>query len=333
MAKKTREPARLGHADYCKWFEQMIGFKEDRIADGTWPTHLNANFQALFNELWDAWDTYDRLKNELKGTTYKAYDDASKPVYDRLVSLRELIPTLFDGDDAVLGEFGMARKVPRDKEDLFTMASGCLEHWDDITDPDVPPEYAPVADMFAEFQDEYDTFQAAYTAYIAKTRDVEEAQNLLLEKRELCHHKERLIFHWFKGLHKDGEAEWWTATLWGRTGGGSGGGEEPGPSSWEDAPTNFVLKEGVAGSALLQADVHADADGCAVFMAETELGVAEPPMRPGEPLEPLITPIEPGKFSYNLNITPNRRVWFWICHVKDGAWGAIAGPEWIEIEK
>lgn len=224
MAKKTREPARLGHADYCKWFEQMIGFKEDRVADGTWPDHLDANFQVLFNNLWDAWDTYDRINNELKKTTYKAYDEASKPVYNRLVSLRELIPTLFEGDDSVLGEFGLARKVPRDKEDLFTMASGCLEHWDDLVDGGLPSEYDPVEPMFALFADEYDAFQTAYTAYIAKTRDVEEAQNLFIEKRELCHHKERLIFHWFKGLHMDGEDEWWTATLWGTV---SGGGGEP----------------------------------------------------------------------------------------------------------
>ena len=175
MAKKTRIPQRLGHADYGKWFEQMFDFKAREVAAGTWPVHLDANLSNLHSEMWDAWDDYDRLNNELRKTTYKAYDDAATPVLKRLQSMRELLPTLFDGDEAVLGEFGISREIPRDKEDLFTVASGCIEHWNDITNPAVPPEYLPVEAMFAEFIVEYDVFQAAYTAYIAKTRDVEEA--------------------------------------------------------------------------------------------------------------------------------------------------------------
>ncbi len=326
MAKKSREPQRLGNADYGKWFEQMFDLKTREVAAGTWPTHLDTDLDALAAAMWDVWDDYDRQNNELRETTYPAYNEASKTVMKRLQSFRELLPTLFDGDDAVLGEFGISREIPRDKEDLFTVASGCIEHWNDINVPPPPPEYLPVEAMFAEFAVEYDAFQAAYTAYIAKTRDVEEAQNLFLEKREACHHAERLIFHWYKGLHLDGDDEWWTATPWGTVSGGSGGGGEE-PGSWEDAPTNFTVREGMGGVAHMEANIHKDADGVAIYQAETEMGVTTPPTQPSEPVEPQVP------FPYDHPVPFNVRVWLWICHVKDGVKGAVAGPEWFEIEK
>ena len=328
MAKKSREPQRFGNADYAKWFEQIIEFKGREEVAGTWPVHLDADLDVLHAEMWDAWDDYDRLDNELHKTTYPAYDEASTPVLKRLQSFRELLPTLFGGDDAVLGEFGIAREIPRDKEDLFTMASGCIEHWNDLDDAGLPPEYAPVEDMFAEFTVEYDVFQAAYTAYIAKTRDVEEAQNLFLEKREACHDAERLVFHWYKGLHLDGEDQWWTATPWGTVSGG-GGAEEPGPEppeNWDDEPTGFTVTKSPLGDSIdINCVIHTEADGINIYHAEGPFGGGAVPVRPNTP-EWAGVPM-----PMQVDVAYNKRHWIWVCAVKDGEEGDFAGPLWVEF--
>jgi len=67
-------------------------------------------------------------------------------------------------------------------------------------------------------------------------------------------------------------------------------------------------------------------------MVDTELGIVEPPPVPVDPTE-LKVPFSGTAFSYELSIATNRRVWFWICHVKDGEHGEKDGPVWIEIIK
>jgi len=287
--------------------------------------HLTADLDALYAAMWDAWDDYDRLNNELHETTFKAYDGAAKPVLKRLQSLRELLPTLFGGDDAVLGEFGIAREIPRDKEDLFTVASGCIEHWNDITDPSVPYDYAPVMDMFADFAGEYDAFQAAWTAYIEKTRDVEEAQNLLLTNRALCHEAERLVFHWYKGLHLDGNDEWWTATPWGTVSGGSG--EEPGGDGElleiPDAPTGFTVELRMEPSPfmLISCDEYGEHTGFDILRAETPAEFNESPVMPDELfIENTGLPLMDGE------IMPGMKYWYQI-RARNGE----EVGEWTEI--
>ena len=103
-------------------------------------------------------------------------------------------------------------------------------------------------------------------------------------------------------------------------------GEPEPPDSWEDEVAGFKVSESPFGLAFIQGVLHPDADGVAIFMAEGPLGVDSQPLMPPEPHEP-----EVPSLPYSMDVPKNVRVWIWICHVKDGVHGAIAGPEWVEI--
>jgi hypothetical protein len=331
--KKSRIPYKFAYDDYDNFLRGIELFADDHSGDADFYPNY-ALIPPLIVDYHTKFSAYVNAQNQEDEARDAYLDNSIKPLRDSLVGLRRLLPALFD-DDSMLADFGLNVDVETDVDKLIIQAEICRDHWAELCVPAVPPEYLPVQGKLDAVAGLLVAVEDNREAYAEATRDREIAQNALLISREAINHEERRLFNWYRGLYTNPEDEWWTETPWGKSSGGSGGGggEEPQPGSWEDAPTNFVVREGVAGSALLTADIHRDADGCAVFMAETDLGVAEPPMRPGEPIVPLIPPLDPGKFSYNLNIPANRRVWFWICHVKNGAWGAMAGPKWIEVIK
>jgi hypothetical protein len=91
------------------------------------------------------------------------------------------------------------------------MASICVNHWNEIIVPAVPPEYLPVEPMFLELQAEYLEFCTVRDAHIVAVREVEAAQNLKLEAREACNYAERLVFHWKRALYLNTGHQYWTA--------------------------------------------------------------------------------------------------------------------------
>jgi hypothetical protein len=328
MAKKNRFPQQFGWEDFLTFMRELLSWLGSQVGQPDHQPSLEVGLADLVDDYEAGLITYAAKKN-LAPQLRAVKDNAMKALREALIRVKMTLPVFFD-EPSVLGEFNLAQDIESDEDDLYIQASACLAHWDVVK---ALPEYAGmIADMtvvedgFADFVSKRNTYSATFQAMQA-------AQNDLIDLRAPIQDMERKIFDWYRSRYRNAQHEFWTETPWGTASGGSGGGGEPQPGSWEDAPTNFVLREGLPGSALLTADVHRDAEGCAVFMAETALGDPVPPMVPPAPINPLITPIEPGKFSYNLNITANVRVWFWICHVKEGAWGAMTEPKWIEIVK
>jgi len=223
MAGKTRYPDRLGHPDYLTFFLTIMNFKEHQIAAGTWPAHLNADLQILYDNLKDAITDYDQKRRFRIEKASPALDKATLPLYKRILSLKEALPTLFDGDETVLAEFGIAGDIPSDRDELFIVATNCVDHWNEICTPDPPAVYAPVVPFFDDLLAKFPAFNAARLAYIDALRYEEEAQDLVLATREACNHIERLIFHWYSALWLDPEDENWTHTPWGTSSGGGGG--------------------------------------------------------------------------------------------------------------
>ena len=84
------------------------------------------------------------------------------------------------------------------------------------------------------------------------------------------------------------------------------------------------MKEGPPGFAQISAVLGEGADGAAIYLAEGPEGDDAQPIMPPEPIEPQVP------LSYLLPINDGVRSWIWICGVKDGVRGNVAGPVWIE---
>jgi len=100
------------------------------------------------------------------------------------------------------------------------------------------------------------------------------------------------------------------------------GGEQP--ENWDDILTGFTVKEGPPGDVNVSVNLHPDADGIRIYVAEGPLGDDNQPEKPQEPVEPQVPQ------PYFLPISEGVRSWIWICAVKDGVEGPISGPLWVE---
>ncbi|MCD6502515.1 hypothetical protein J7L01_07920 [bacterium] len=327
MGIKARRPDRLGYTDYISFYLELIDIRGRLIATGEWPMHLDTDLTGLRDELTDAYADYEGKRQHLVKTATPTHDAAALKVYKRIRSLKLLLPTIFGGDETVLTEFGINEKVPSDKDDLFIMAKNCLDHWNELCDPAMPPEYAPVAGFFTEYATEFADFEAAHEAHIDATREKEIAETLVDVKREACHVAERLIFSWFRGIHLNPEEKWWEDTPWGTS---SGGGEEPGGELPElpAAPTGFAVELRMEPSPfmLISCDDYGEHSGFDILRAETPADVTEPPEMPGElffqntGLPLMDGEINPGmKYWYQIRARNGEEV---------GEWTEIVGEEY-----
>ena len=329
MPKKSRDPNNFNCSDYISWLLEIVDIRERLIATGEWPMHIDADFVTLRNELMDAQADYEDKRQYLVKTATPAHEEAAEKVYKRIVMFKRLLPTLFDGDEAVLTEFSINEEIPIDRDELVIMAKNCLDHWNEITDPDVPPEYTPVEAFFTEYATECADFEAAHDAHIDATREKEIAETLVDTKREACHKAERLIFTWFRGIHIDPGEKWWEDTPWGTA---SGGGEEPGgelpeiPDKPEGVYANFMTEPVIA--MLVGCGKYGEHTGFDVVRAVTPAGVTETPTRPEELLATNIDVInEP---LLDTDIDPGYRYWYWVRARNGDEVGEWSEVVWVE---
>ena len=251
MSKKTREPQRLGNADYLTFYNEIVDFVAAQVIAGTYPAHLPADLADLRTAFSDSITDYNAKRVFQVDEATPAVDEATAPVYNRIRSFKQVLPTLFGGDKTVLAEFGISEPVPVDKDDLFVVAHNCEKHWLTVSDPLVNPEYIPVEPFFTAYIVEFAAFNTARAAQITATRETEDAQNLTLTTRATCNDAERLVFNWYRGLHLDPQDEWWTSSPWGASSGGGDTEQLPAPEGFNfDIPSttgSFSAVEGAVG--------------------------------------------------------------------------------------
>jgi len=251
MSKKSRQPDRFGNADFLTFYNELVDFVAAQITAGTYPAHLPADLADIRDTFKDALADYNAKRVFQVDEATPAVDETTAPVYSRIRSFKQVLPTLFGGDKTVLAEFGISQPVPTDKDDLFIVALNCQKHWLTVSDPIAHPEYAPVEAFFVAYLLEFEAFNTARAAQITATRETEDAQNLTLTTRESCNVAERLIFNWYRGLHLDPQDEWWTSSPWGASSGGGDDEQLDAPENLSfDIPTttgSFDAVEGAVG--------------------------------------------------------------------------------------
>jgi len=320
---KSRYPRELSDTDYDEWFTRWVAWFLAFPNTPEFANWLRSGLYALDAAFHDALVAVGLAKIAQDNAT-ELWNESVKNLRDLLVKLRISLPTLTPGDDSVLDTLNLRGEVPpRDADDLVHYAELVDEAWQPLSGD---PAYAPFADRLnliapslTDINDKRVVMGQAILAY-STACDVKTAA------REECNTRERAVFNFFRG--EDKPPEFWTSSPYGLPGGGEGGGEEPGPESWEDEVANLVVVEGVGHAASIRGDVHPDADGVAIFLAEGPMGDGTVPVRPVDPIEPKVPSL-----PFDMPVAFNVRVWLWVCHVKDGAWGAITGPVWIEVIK
>lgn len=322
----TRDPASLSYDDYKGWIRlEVLKFLVDHEGDSDFPSHIVPDigaFETMIDAYDAAFDPYFTLIDQANAKN-KLFTTAAEALADKLQQIKYALPTIAPDPD-ILADFNLASGVPEDRDLLLTVAGNALTHWADVS---ADPMFGPVVGDFTALQTLYSDCIDARLVYVDREDQRQAAQNSVLATREALHVTERKVFNWYRSRHPNGQDEWWTNSPWGKTSGGSsGGGEEPG--SWEDAVANLVVVEGVGSAASIRGDVSPDADGVAIFLAEGPMGDDTVPVRPVDPIEPLVPSL-----PYDMPVSFNVRVWIWVCHVKDGAYGEMAGPVWIEIVK
>lgn len=319
---RTRNPRDLSDDKYDEWF---TGFVTWFLALPNTPEYCNwlrPGLQALDDDYF-AKRIAAKHANNVQIDASAEWRDAVSALRLLLIKLRISLLSLVPGDDSVLKLFRIEKEVPEDPDDLVDYATLADLAWQPHAGE---PEYAFYADRLNNIAPFCDDLKAKRIAMRQAITGYSNATDLKTAAREACHTRERAIFSFFRG--EDLPSGFWTDSMWGLPSGGSGGGEEPQPSSWEDPVANLKVVEGAGRAASIRGDVHPDADGVAIFMAITPMGMAEAPPMPSKPYEPLVPSL-----PYDMPVEFNVRVWLWVCHVKGGAFGAMAGPVWIEIVK
>ncbi len=249
MTVKTRYPqGTLYHSDYLTWVGKVVGWLETQIAQPDYPAHLAPGLAPLVDDLHDALLAWDDLNEDQKGRS-TVFSDSAGEVAKKLQFLKDIFPTTIS-DPMAMAEFGLDRKVPVDRDELYVMAQTCLGQWVETTGGGVPPEYLPLEGFFTGFTALFADFMTKRGLYYTKLNAAQQAQNNVLLTRAACHELERKIFNWYRAHHKNTKDEWWTATWWGASSGGSGGGgggeeEEPQPEefpAWPGPTGVFTLR-------------------------------------------------------------------------------------------
>ena len=314
---KARYPNELTDENYDEWFSRWVAWFlafPDTVDYANW---LRADLNLLDADFHDKRMAAKVAKNAQEAAT-NAWNTAVTALRELLIKLRISLPTLTPGDDSVLDTLVLRGEVPpTDVDTLLDYAELVDKAWQPLA---LEPLYAPfagrlnlIAPNIADVQAKRIVMGQAILGY-STTTDAKTAA------REVCNTRERAVFNFFRGEGKD--STFWTSSPYGMPGGGEDGGEEP--ENWDDILTGFTVKEGPPGDANVSVNLHPDADGIRIYVAEGPLGDDNQPEMPLEPVEPQVPQ------PYFLPISAGVRSWIWICAVKDGVEGPISGPLWIE---
>ncbi len=322
--KKSRRPYDLSYDDYDNFLLGIPIFAEDHSSDPDfYPKY--ALIPPLIEDYHEKYSAYVNAQN-LADVARDAYiDDSINPLRDALVGLRRLLPALFD-DDSMLGAFGINKDIETDVDKLIVQAEICRDHWAQLCDPDIPPEYLPVQGKLDAIAGLVSAVLDSREAYAEATRDVKIAQNELLAARELVNHEERRMFNWYRGLYTDPQDEFWTETPWGKAGGSSSGG-----TSWNAAPRGKLTKAEFPLKGLLA--------GCEEYTGTTRFDFRIVGAKKNEPIPemPLVdwrTNIEqPTLVPVDFPLEKGYVYYLWIRARKGeevSAWSDVVGIEWTE---
>jgi len=219
MPEKTRYPAHeLSHADYYGWICRVRNWLNTQIGKPDYPAHLVSDLAALIDDFKAAMNEWNALRHSVGGKR-KVYDATFKALYKQVAMVKKLLP-LLNLDEPVMGRFGLIGRIERDRDRFSGRAQGVVNEWNELCDPDPPPEYEPLAEELDKLVDLNSAFVAARKEYYETLNASQQAQNLVLTTRAACHKVERKIFHWYRAHHPKTRGEWWTATEWGTSRGG-----------------------------------------------------------------------------------------------------------------
>ncbi len=216
MPQKARYPKDLGIGDFISFIRELLLWLASQVGDPDYRAILVDGFQAKFDALEAKLVEYKQLIIHVPEIN-KLYTGAADALHEGLSMLKAIVPLFFD-DPSVLGEFALAKKIPKDMDDLYISGQACFNHWADVS---ALPGYAVVEQDFANVLSKFDDFIAKRDEYEVKYLAMQAAQNDILELRAAVEEQERDIFKYYRAKHPKGGDEFWTETPWGTSAGGA----------------------------------------------------------------------------------------------------------------
>ena len=267
MAIKTRQPKDLGIDDFITFVRRLLIWIATQVGDPDYRAVLVDGLEAKLDALVAKLAEYRQLQIHVPEIN-DLYTTAADTLHDGLEVLKGILPSFFDDPD-VLGFFGLAKPIPTDLDELFTLGGVCFGKWDEVAGE---PEYSDVETDFENVRVMFDDFVSKRDEYELKYQELQDAQNEMVALREEIEEQERNIFQYYRSKHPDYKAEWWTNTPWGT----SGGGEEPSVEYpvFPEPPDIFTAEDNGGGMTEV---VYGYVDGSTHGLLERrKVGSAEP---------------------------------------------------------
>jgi hypothetical protein len=309
MAKKNRFPQHYGWEDFLSFMRELLLWLTGQVGEPDYQADFVTGLEGKVDDYEAALIDYSAKKN-LAPEQRKLVDIAVKNLRESLIQAKLTLPVFFP-DPAVLGEFDLAQDVPSDEDDLYIMASACLAHWDLVK---LLPEYAPLVADFSALQTAFDDFVSSRTTYQTTFQAMQTAQNELIEKREPINTQERKLFDWYRSRHRESQAEWWTASPWGISSGGTQPGEPGEPvGAFPDKVSNMTVKKASPPQtgAIVSCDPLEGVIGYNVCKAKVPTGMP----RPTRPAEKWVFIEEPPVLDNDVEIGFD--YYYWMCGVDE----------------
>jgi len=320
--KKSRTPYELAFDDYDNFLRGLPLFADDHSADPDFYPHY-ALIPPLIDDYHAKYTAYNKAQEHEDKMNDKYHNEAITPLRDALVGLRRLLPALLDTED-ILADFGIKQVIQTDVDKLIVQAEICRDHWAELCDPTMPPEYAPVQGKLDAIAGLITTLIDARHAYAEAIRDREIAQNALEVSREAINHEERRMFNWYRGLYTDPEHMMWEESPWGTSSGGEGG------TGWKKAPVATMTKAPAPLDGILAGcEDYKGTDRFDLRIARAKKNEAAPDM----PLVDTYTDVEQPVLldADGFPLEKNFVYYLWIRARKDGEvspWSEAASMEW-----
>ena len=121
---KTRDPSKFYHKDYLGFVENVNDWCASQVGEPDYPSHLAPNLAAAILVFRNALLLWGDLNEDQQGKN-EVFTLASTAVAKQLQLLKDVIPTTID-NPPVTAEFGLDRKVPEDRDELYIMAQTCV---------------------------------------------------------------------------------------------------------------------------------------------------------------------------------------------------------------